>query len=329
MNFLTKNIRIISIAVFVVVVIVVLITLQGGRKTERSFFAFDTLVEFTLSGRNSEKAADEIEQTLYDMEKSYSKYLSDSVISKFNSLPQDQTVTISDEMADLIRRCCEISQTSDGAFDITTSKLSYLWQVKTATAPPSHNDITVALENTGYNKIQLSGNTLSKTDADIDFGGVLKGAAADKVRSIAQKYGITSGIVNLGGNVCLIGLKDTKPWTVGIVNPFSPGEVYLTVEAENTNVITSGAYQRYFEYDNNIYHHIISPQTGYPAQTDIASVTVISPDGTLADALSTAIFVLGSEKGIALAEEYNVGALIIKKDGSVMATNKVEYTLQN
>ena len=183
------------------------------------------------------------------------------------------------------------------------------------------------LKKRDMKKLMLDGNTLTKTDVSMDFGGVLKGFAADKVRKIANNYGIKSGIVNLGGNVCLIGSKKGKPWTVGIVNPFSPGEVYLTVDAEDTNIITSGAYQRYFEYEGEIYHHIISPKTGHPAESDVASATVISKDGTLADALSTAIFVLGSEKGVEIANEYGVDIIIIKKDGSVIAT--VNYKLQS
>ncbi|MFA7636651.1 MAG: FAD:protein FMN transferase, partial [Monoglobales bacterium] len=214
-------------------------------------------------------------------------------------------------------------------FDITTSKLSDLWQIKSATNPPTEQDIVSALAHTGYNKISLDKNTLTKTDAEIDFGGVLKGFAADKVRNIATKAGIKSGIVNLGGNVCLIGSKNGEPWTVGIVNPFSPSDIYLTVEAENTNVITSGAYQRYFEFGGRIYHHILSPQSGYPAETDVASATVISADGTLADALSTAIFVQGSETGLKTARNLGVDAIIIKKDGSVAATENVKYKLND
>ncbi len=329
MNFLTRHVRIISISVFAFIVALLLFLSQYAKETERTFFCFDTLIDISLSGKNAEKAADEIEAELLYMEKIYSKYRSDSVISEFNSLEKGKAITITEEMADLINRSCEISRLTDGAFDITTSKLSDLWRIKTATTPPDESHIKAEIENTGYEKINLNGNVLTKTDVNIDFGGILKGMAADKVRAIAEKYGITSGIVNLGGNVCLIGSKNGKPWTVGIVNPFSPGEVYATVEAKSTNVITSGAYQRYFEYGGEIYHHILSPETGYPAQTDVASVTVISRDGTLADALSTAVFVQGSEKGLNTVRQFDAKAIIIKKDGSVISTDGINYNLQN
>lgn len=325
MNFITKHIRLISITVFVLVVALILFLSQYAKETKRTFFCFDTLIDISLSGKNAEKAADEIESALKDMEKTYSKYRPDSVVSEFNRLATGERLVIPDEMADLIRFTVSVSEKTDGAFDITTSKLSDLWNIKTATTPPTEEDILDILKNTGYKKIILDGNTLTKTNADIDFGGILKGFAADKVRTIAKKHGVTSGIVNLGGNVCLIGLKDHRSsWSVGITNPFSPGEIYLTVGAENESVITSGAYQRFFEFDGKTYHHILSPETGYPADTDVASVTIISHDGTLADALSTAIFVQGSEKGFETAKKFDVGVLIITKDGNIIS-DKVNY----
>ncbi|MBR5586453.1 MAG: FAD:protein FMN transferase [Clostridia bacterium] len=327
MNFITKNIRAISIALFVTVVTVMLILTQSVKPTEKTFFAFDTLIDISLSGKNADKALEEIEFTLLSLEKEYSKYTT-SPIKKFNSLPQGASLEISPEMAKMISDCNTVSKFTDGAFDITTSALSDLWDIKNATAPPSGADISAALEKTGWNKISLSGTNLTKTTAELDFGGILKGVAADKAREIANKYEIKKGIINLGGNVCLIGSKGKSPWTVGIVNPFSSGEVYLTVNAENTNVITSGAYQRYFEHDGKTYHHILSPQTGYPVENDIASVTVVSDNGTRADALSTAIFVSGTEKGMEIAKNYGVEVIIIKKDGSIFATEEIEYTAQ-
>lgn len=330
MNFITKNIRIISILVFAAIVALLLFLSQYTRETKCTFFCFDTLVDISLFGKNASAAADEIESVLLDMEKTYSKYRSDSVVSEFNVLATGESLVIPDEMADLIRFTLSVSKKTHGAFDITTSKLSDLWQIKTATAPPLEKYIKNILPDTGYEKIILTGNTLTKTDAEIDFGGVLKGLAADKVRAIAKKHNIISGIVNLGGNVCLIGAKrDRNPWSVGVTNPFSPEEIYLTIGTENTNVITSGAYQRYFEYGGKTYHHIISPQTGYPAETDVASVTVVSQDGVLADALSTAIFVQGSKKGLETANEFGVGVVIITKDGSIIDNDNVNYRPYN
>ncbi len=329
MNFLTKNIRLISILIFAIILSLGLFLSQYNKETKRTFFCFDTLIDITLSGKNADIAADEIESVLLDMEKTYSKYRSDSAIFKFNSLATGEILDIPDEMAKLIQQTLTFSQITDGAFDITTSSLSDLWQVKSSSVPPERSQIKKALQQTGYEKIKLKNNLLTKTEANIDFGGVLKGMAADKVRTIATKHGITSGIINLGGNVCLVGSKSGKPWTVGIVNPFSPSEVYLTVNANDTNVITSGAYQRYFEYEGKTYHHILSPKTGCPAETDVASATVISNDGALADALATAIFVLGSERGMEIAKKQDTNVIIIKKDGSVIATEGINYILQN
>ena len=328
MNFLTKNIKHISICIFVLVALSAFFLLNK-KDTSKTFFVFDTFANIDLSGKNSVTATSEIEHLLLELESQFSKYRSDSLVSQFNSLSQGEKIKITDEMSRLILRCNEISSKTDGAFDITTSALSDLWQIKTKTAPPSLYEIESVLKKTGYERISLDSNFLLKTDTEIDFGGVLKGYAADKVRYLAESYGIKSGIINLGGNVCLIGSKNGKPWTIGIVNPFETDKVYLTVEAENTNVITSGAYQRYFEYNGELYHHILSPETGYPANSDLASVTVISTDGTLADALSTAIFIQGSVKGLKTAKNFNVEVIMIKKDGSVIATDDIEYIVQN
>lgn len=328
MNFLSKNMRTISIIFFIVAIIFVVILNNSKEKTEQTIFVFDTVTDISLSGKDADKATNEIIQTLNHTEKVFSKYMPQSTTYIFNHLGDGSMLSIPNEVSDLITRSVEISKQTDGAFDITISKLSDLWQVKTATTPPAEKDILSALDCVGYEKIKLSQNLISKTSAEIDFGGILKGYAADKVRKIAQKNEIESGIVNLGGNVCLIGSNGGKPWNVGIVNPFSPSEVYLTVKAENTNVITSGAYQRYFEYNGEIYHHILSPKTGYPSKSDLASVTVISPDGTLADALSTAIFVQGSRDGLKTAEKFGLDVIMIKKDGSVIATEGVKYKME-
>lgn len=328
MSFVTKHIKLISVCLFVIVALSAFI-LTRNTNTTKSLFAFDTFVTISLNTSNSSDVSEKMETLLAGLELEYSKFKPDSVITKFNASARDERTEISSEMAKLITRCNEISNKTDGAFDITTSALSDLWQVKSATEPPADSDIEKALEKTGFEKILLDKKTLLKTDAEIDFGGVLKGFAADKIRELANEFGIKSGIVNLGGNVCLIGSKNGNPWTVGIVNPFETDKVYLTVEAENTNVITSGAYQRYFESGGKTYHHIISPETGYPADSDLASVTVISPDGTLADALSTAIFVQGSEKGLDTAKVFGAEVIMIKKDGSVIATDDVKYKMRD
>lgn len=321
MNFITKHIRTISIILFLAVLSVFFIFSIPKEET-KSVFVFDTVAQIKLSGKNAKKTVKEMEIVLLNLENEYSKHKPDSITYKFNHLAEGEYVTLSADMQSLISLSAQISEKTDGAFDITTSPLSDLWDVKNATAPPSKEDIEKALNKVGYKKLDLKGSILTKTLAELDFGGILKGHASDKIRQTAEENGVKEGIINLGGNVCIIG---EKPKTIGIVNPFSPDDVYATIEVSDTNVITSGAYQRYFEYDGKIYHHILSTQTGNPAQTDLASATVISRKGAVADALSTAIFVAGSEKGLELAKAFNVEVLLIKKDGSIIATDNIKY----
>ncbi|MBR2489177.1 MAG: FAD:protein FMN transferase, partial [Clostridia bacterium] len=184
MNFLTKNIKIISVCLFIIIALSAFLFLNKAD-TQKTLFAFDTFVSISFDGKKT-AVADEIEAALLEMENQHSKFRSDSVVSKFNNLAEGEKTEIPPEMASLILRCDDISQKTDGAFDITTSTLSDLWQVKTATEPPSDANIKLALLKTGYEKISLDENTLLKTDAQIDFGGVLKGFAADKIREIAS-----------------------------------------------------------------------------------------------------------------------------------------------
>ncbi len=326
MNFLSKHIFKISIALFLIVLSAIF--LFQTSVTEKSVFVFDTIIDIKMYGKNSGDAAVEIVEELSSLDKKYSKYAVSSIVLEYNNLNPGEMMSVPDEMVSLLEKCYNYSELTCGNFDITTSALSDLWNVKSATAPPDAEEVEKLVSLVDYRKIAAT-NLLVKQDADIDFGGILKGYASDKIREIAEKYGIKKGIVNLGGNVCLIGAKSaSKNWTIGITDPFSPGSIFLTVDAADENVITSGAYQRYFEYDGTIYHHILSPFTGMPADTDVASSTVISSDGALADALSTAIFVAGSEKGLEIAKSAGAKAIIIKKDGSVCATDNVKYEIR-
>ena len=273
-----------------------------------------TVVTITVYGGNSDilnGAMSLCEQ--YD--KLFSRTVADSDVSRINSSTECE---VSADTAKLISIGLNLSEQSDGAFDLTTLPLSELWNVNNSTTVPSHDSITSALLSVGYKNININENTVTtNNNARLDLGGIAKGFIADKVKEYLISNGVTKAIINLGGNILLIGGSNDEPFTVGIQKPFAKnGTSMLNLELSDKTAVTSGIYERYFEENGTIYHHIIDPSTGYPVQNEVASVTVICDSSAIADGLSTACLVLGTEKGMALAKAYGAETVFINRNGN-------------
>lgn len=232
-------------------------------------------------------------------------------------------VTVSDETAALIREGIHYSELSDGAFDISIEPVSALWDFK-ADKPsvPSSDTIAEAVSHVDYTKITLSGNTVTLTDpkAGIDLGAIAKGYIADQVKTYLKKQGVKHAIINLGGNVDVIGTKlDGSKYNIGIQKPFDEsGQAITSVKLKDQTVVTSGIYERYFKKGGKLYHHILDPRTGYPCDNNLYSVSIITDSSTKADALSTTCFLLGYEKGMQLINSLDeVDAIFITNDEKV------------
>ena len=222
---------------------------------------------------------------------------------------------------------------TDGALDITIYPLLKAWGfTEDHQQVPSEGDIKKALENIDYRKITVNRTEDGKavlsvpSPVEIELGAVGKGYAGDLAAEILKENGIDSALIDLGGNIQVVGGKpdDTKSggadWTVGFKSPFD-GEVFGWVKVKNKAIVTSGGYERYFEEDGKIYWHIMDPKTGYPADSGLLSVSVVAESGALCDALSTAIFVMGEEKAIQLwKERQDFEFVIVKDDGTVAYT---------
>lgn len=324
MNFITKNIKYISCALFILAASAVYFFGYAiNTPYETTMFAFDTYMKFELYGRNAKKAAEAAKRLIYDAEKEMSVYRSESVIYKYNHAKVGEKIECTEKVDNLIEKSLYINEITDGAFDITIYPLCELWNVKNATQPPDDKDINEKLEYVGINNIEREGRYLIKHENTmLDFGGIAKGYLSDELRSLMKEYEVKKGILNLGGNVITLGKKNKNTfWNIGIADPNNPNEAITSVSVSDENVITSGAYQRYFEYENKKYHHIISPYTGYPAESDVSSVTVCGTDGTLCDGLSTAVFILGQEKGERLIRKLNLSAVLITKNGEIIRIN--------
>ena len=282
------------------------------RITKQSF-AFDTVVSITADEKDKEHIDRAIE-LCNEYENIFSRTSPESELYKVNNLLKKD---LSPHMKNVIEFSLDFSEKTNGAFDITVAPLSTLWNVNSRKEPPSEAEVKEALSTVGYGKVSLS--PFSLNGATLDLGAVAKGYIADKLAEYFKEKDVTNVIIDLGGNVAVLG-----EYTVGIRNPSSPDEVFATISLKDKSAVTSGAYQRYFEYKGKRYHHIIDPRTGYSAQSGIASVTVISPSSMHADALSTAIFILG-EEALSLCSEFpDTGALIITDDADIITTDNFE-----
>ncbi len=306
---------------------------SGNNTISDSAFYFDTVIQVTLYDKKEQYALDHCMELAERYEHLFSATIPDSDISKINA-NCGTFVTVSDETLELVQYGIDYSKLSDGRFDITMGELSSLWDYdvddtgdsdSNASHIPKNSDIKSALLGVDYNNIQIDGNSicLNSDNAAIDLGGIAKGYIADKIKAYLKSENITSGLINLGGNVLTI---DTKPdgssYTIGIQKPFSDdGTPIVSVDIIDKSVVTSGIYQRYFEEDGHIYHHIIDLDTGYPCDNELSSVTIIGDSSTQCDALSTSVFLLGLEAGMDFVESYdNIEAIFITRE------NELEYS---
>ena len=196
---------------------------------------------------------------------------------------------------------------------------------------PTKEALEEALQDTGFERVKIENQTLyMPMNMNLDLGAVGKGIACDEiVRVLEEKQEVTSALLSVGGSIATYGTKpDHTPWRVAVVNPNDPSTyfAYVTLEG-NWNVSTSGDYERYVIKDGVRYHHIIDPDNGFPVNNDVRSVTIIGKSGLLCDALSTACFILGVEKGIALAEEFEVEALCIEENGTYYMTEGMKQMI--
>ncbi len=261
-----------------------------------------TFVEVISPDKRASKIAfDEIQK----IENLLSKYKPDSEVSKLNALGESK---VSPEIFFIIKKSKEFSEASGGAFDITVAPLVDLWGFTDRKFKiPQDDEIKETLKLVGSEKIVLNDNDnvvkFSFPGMKIDLGGIAKGYALDCAAKKLKNAGIKSCLINAGGQVYALGDKFGAPWRIGIKNPRrdAPTE-FITLE--NQSASTSGNYEQFFVKDGMRYAHIIDPKTGSPAKAGLISVTVTAPEGLTADTLSTAIFVLGKEKGEALAKNF-------------------------
>ena len=296
----------------------------------------------TTNGGTNDKITDVVLQKLNDLEqKELSWRLESAEVARINAAAGEGQTPVSPVMAGWLERCLQISEESAGAFDVSIGRLSRLWDIDTWAAAenpqdyelPEQEDIAQALATAGWQKIQLETEEGGSTTINIpeemqlDLGAVGKGVALDEIRKTLEEHPEVSGaVISAGGSVLTYGSKpEGGAWQIAVTDPQNTSESVgvLTLDGDYC-VSTSGDYERYVEVDGVRYHHILDPRTGSPARSDVAGVTIVTTDGFLSDALSTACFVLGQEEGLKLLEKYDAEGLFVDHEGSITMTEGMQ-----
>ena len=283
---------------------------------------FDTIVQIEAWG-----ATDDIMEHCKELceyyEGLFSATIDTSEVSEINQA-EGKPVTVSPETAELISKGVEYGRLSNGRFDVTIAPASSLWNFtdNTENTIPDPEKLDEAVSHIDYSCIQIEGNTVTLTDpeARIDLGGIAKGYIADRLKDYLISEGIEHALIDLGGNMLPLGGRyDGTAFRIGIQRPFAEtGTVMAAVSVRDKSVVSSGDYERYFEKDGVVYHHILDPDTGYPVQNDLDQVTIISDESVDGDALSTTCFTLGLEEGMKLIRSLDgVEAVFVTKDGEL------------
>lgn len=304
--------------------------------SSHSEFVMDTLCTITLYETDEARMSRAFE-ILKEVEAEMSNTIETSEISLVNSEAGKKAVVVSEPTFRVIRTALEYSRESDGNFDVSIAPLADVWNINSEhPSVPSEDKIRNALSKISWSDIKLDESSssvfLKREGMKLDLGGIAKGYAADAVADYFIEEGVKRALINLGGNVFVHGAKeDSSAWNIGIQDPTTSQErAIATVKVnEGTAVVTSGIYQRYFEQEGKVYHHILSPKDGRPVDNELVSVTIIAKSSMEADALSTTMFTLGLEKGLAyINASKKAEAVFIKKDGSVYLSENLKSVFE-
>ena len=301
---------------------------DSEKEASKDVFAMDTYMTMTAYGEEAEEAVSLAEEEILRLESLLSATDGKSEIYMLN---QEGRATLSEDSACLLERALDLYEETGGIFDPAVYPVMEAWGFPTQEYKvPDEETLQAALSLTDASKIDFQEENgeirFGMEGMKIDFGGIAKGYTSSKIMGIYRECGIESGIVNLGGNVHVLGTKpDGSLWRVAVQSPEDENGYLGVLSISDRAVITSGGYERYFEQDGKAYHHIIDPRTGYPAENGLTSVTIVSEDGTLADGLSTALFVMGREKAEQFWQENSseFDAILETEDGTVFVTEGI------
>ncbi|GHV21154.1 FAD:protein FMN transferase [Spirochaetia bacterium] len=329
----------------VIVTILVLFISGCARSTPHREFVLGTICSVNLYEYDNRETINKIFSRLREIEDIFSANKDGTEIDKINKSSGIAPVKVSDELIRVLERSVYFAELSSGAFDPTIGTLVKLWGIGGDNAAvPAQTEINMALTLVDWRLIEIDKENktvfLAKEGMALDLGGIAKGYAADQAAIIARNAGVKKAIIDLGGNIYAIGKKQTKsffkkdePWKIGVQNPNLERGNFIGVAAvQDSTLVTSGVYERYFESEGNRYHHILSTGTGFPAESGLLSVTITNnaADNATAsmdaDALSTAVFILGEAKGKELLKNFETAsAVFVHPDGTITTSGDFDF----
>ena len=300
---------------------------------QQTFYKMGSDFELTIVADNK-KAAEEIfaisGAEIDRIEQLISSWIPSSETSKVAAMAGIRPVPVSAELLGLVERSCYISKLTGGAFDISYAAVDGLWNFDGRKMDsPSEQQIKTSIAKIGYEHIEIDAQAqtlfLSLPDMKIGFGAIGKGYAADRVKALLIEKGITGGIINASGDMSAWGKQpDGSPWKVAVINPMDKNKVFAWFSLQDNAVVTSGDYERFVIMDGKRYGHIINPKTGFPSE-GVVSCSVFAPTAELADALATALFVMGIEVGINFINQLpQVEALMIDEQGQLFTSTNID-----
>ncbi len=311
--------------------LVLCLTACGQEPAQQQFFAMDTIMSITAYGKNAEEAVTAAAAEVNTLESLLSRTREGSDINLLNS---DKSAVVSEDTVRVLSLALEWNTKTNGAFDVTIAPVVTAWGFGGAGnhQVPSQEELNELLKLIDSNALTLDGSTasLSKPGMEVDLGGIAKGYAASQAEQVIRDYGIESALLDLGHNITVIGSKpDGSAWRIAVQDPADSNSMVGILSLQDCSAVTSGGYQRYFEQDDQLYHHIIDPRTGYPADSGIVSATVVCADSGLADLLSTAVFVLGVEDALTLwRTEGGFDLVLVTDDNTVIITEGLIDTFE-
>jgi len=291
----------------------------GWQKEERDIMGTRIIVEvYHDDDARAQEAIAAVMAEMHHIDDAMSPYKADSELSLVNREAADHPVKISTELFNLLQRSLDFSRLTNGAFDITFASAGFLYDYR-AHIRPDEKALSEAVTHINYHNIHLDPKAgtvaFAQHGVKIDLGGIAKGYAVDLGIALIQARGISNALVTAGGDTRVIGERWGRPWQIGVRDPRNREGIVAKIPLENVAVSTSGDYERFFEEGNVRYHHIINPKTGDSAR-ELQSATLIGPDATTTDALSTSVFVLGVDKGLALVDRLDgIDAILVDSHG--------------
>lgn len=341
------NTRKILVPIIIIIILIIAFIRTNPKNDEyvkKTGYAMGTYVSLTIldtKGMDSDKLLDDALESISDVESKMSSTINTSEVSNINKNAGIKPVKVSNETYTVIKSGIKYGTLTDGAFDITLGPLIRLWGIsqpesETKHKVPSEEEILSDLSLVNYKDIETNDSKktvfLKRKNMALDLGGIAKGYSVDSIEKTLKKSGVNSGIVDIGGDIYLIGSKsDNSNWSIGIKNPTTSKskKPIGTVSLSNSSIVTSGTYERYFKSKGNIYHHILDTKNGYPVDNNLLSVTIVSKKSIDGDSLATGTLSLGVDKGLHLINTLNnVDAIFITKDKKVYTTKNLKNSFK-